>query len=152
MLVRTLMMIAAVACTVPAAPAAHADKASVYTGLLDNFAAGGHDVVAYFTASEAVPGKAEFEVRHDGAQWRFSSAANLAAFTANPDKYAPQFGGYCAWAVSQNYTAKGDPRYWKIVGGKLYLNYDARIQKRWEADIPGFVKSADANWPAVLKK
>ena len=71
-------------------------------------------------------------------------------FQAAPEKYAPQYGGYCAWAVSQNYTARGNPENFTVVDGKLYLNYNDEIQKRWEEDIPGFVAKADENWPGVL--
>jgi hypothetical protein len=62
------------------------------------------------------------------------------------------YGGYCAWAVSQGYTAKGDPKYWNIVDGRLYLNYDGRVQKDWEKDIPGNISKGDRNWPKVLDK
>ena len=83
-------------------------------------------------------------------KWLFSSAENLAAFEADPDAYAPQYGGYCAWAVSQDYTARGNPKNWTIVDNKLYLNYSNKIQARWEKDIPGFIALADGNWPSVL--
>lgn len=73
-------------------------------------------------------------------------------FMATPEKYAPQFGGYCAWAVSQGYTADGDPEAWKIVDDKLYVNYSQRVQKRWEVDIPGYIAKGRANWPGVLNK
>ena len=89
--------------------------------------------------------------RWNGADWRFASAANKAAFDADPEAYAPQYGGYCAWAVSQGYTASIDPQQWRIVDGKLYLNYDESVQTKWLADIPGFIAKADANWPAVLE-
>ena len=89
---------------------------------------------------------------HDGATWRFTSEANRDAFRAKPTRYAPQYGGYCAWAVSQGYTAKGDPNAWKIVGGKLYLNYDKRVQSTWEKAAEANIVKADANWPKVLAK
>ena len=130
---------------------ARAEKAPVYTGFLSNTAVGGYDPVAYFTDGRPVEGSSDFELEHKGATWRFASAANRDAFAADPDRYAPQYGGYCAWAVSQGYTAKGDPDYWKVVDGKLYLNYDAGVQRRWETDIPGHIQSADANWPGVLR-
>jgi hypothetical protein len=72
-------------------------------------------------------------------------------FRANPSRYLPQYGGYCAWAVAQGNTASGDPRYWRIVEGRLYLNYNSDIQRQWEADIPGFIASANSNWPRVLR-
>jgi YHS domain-containing protein len=135
-----------------AAPAtALAAKSSVYTGFLSSLAVNGYDPVAYFTEKRPVKGSAKYELKHKGATWRFASQKNLDAFKADPDKYAPRYGGYCAWAVSQGYTAKGDPNYWKIVDGKLYLNYDASVQSRWEKDIPGFISKADKNWPAVIK-
>jgi YHS domain-containing protein len=131
---------------------AQAREADVYTGLFSSLAVGGYDTVAYFKVNRPVQGKAEFSTEYKGATWRFSSAENLAAFRANPTAYAPQYGGYCAWAVSQNYTASGDPNYWRIVGGKLYLNYDKSVQEMWEKDIPGFISKADKNWPGVLGK
>ena len=129
---------------------AHAKDAPIYTGTFSRLAVGGHDSVAYFTEGKPVKGDKQFVLEHAGAQWRFVSAENRDKFAAAPERYAPQYGGYCAWAVSQGYTASGDPQYWKIAGGKLYLNYDADIQKKWEKDIPGFIVKADQNWPGVL--
>ena len=134
-----------------AAPAA-AQQAPVHTGLLSNVAVGGYDPVAYFTDGRPVRGSAEIRTMHQGFEYRFASAAHLAAFRANPARYLPQYGGYCAWAVSQGYTAAGNPRNWRIVDGKLYLNYNSEIQQRWERDIPGFIRSGDANWPRVLSR
>lgn len=148
----TILGFAIVASTgVLAAPTVALAEPEIYTGILNNTAVGGYDPVAYFTQGRPVRGSAEHSTTYKGATWRFSSAENLARFRANPAAYAPQYGGYCAWAVSQGYTAKGDPRFWKIVGGKLYLNYDATVQRRWEADIPGFIRSANANWPRVVQ-
>lgn len=148
----TILGFAIVASTgVLAAPTVALAEPEIYTGILNNTAVGGYDTVAYFTQGRPVRGSAEHSTTYKGATWRFSSAENLARFRANPAAYAPQYGGYCAWAVSQGYTAKGDPRFWKIVGGKLYLNYDATVQRRWEADIPGFIRSANANWPRVVQ-
>ena len=130
---------------------AMAAKPLIYTPALSNAAMGGYDVVAYFTAGRPTPGLDEFKTEWKGATWKFSSAANLAKFRANPAAYAPQYGGYCAWAVSQGYTAKGDPQHWKIVGGKLYLNYNSEVQTKWNKDIPGFIRKGDSNWPTVLK-
>ncbi|WP_375207615.1 YHS domain-containing (seleno)protein [Hyphococcus sp.] len=132
------------------APAAALAKDPVYTGRFSNLAVDGYDAVAYFTESAPVKGDKAFTTDYNGAEWRFSSADNLAAFKADPEKYAPQYGGYCAWAVSQNYTARGNPENFTVVDGKLYLNYNDEIQKRWEEDIPGFVAKADENWPGVL--
>ncbi|MBI1407454.1 MAG: YHS domain-containing protein [Caulobacter sp.] len=129
-----------------------AAKPAIYTPALSNVAVGGYDVVAYFTVGRPTKGSDDFKTDWQGATWKFSSAANLAKFRANPRAYAPQYGGYCAWAVANGYTAKGDPLQWKIVGGKLYLNYNHDIQEKWSKDIPGLVKKGDANWPTVLDK
>ena len=142
----------AAACALLAAAPALAKEPPVYTALFSRAAAGGHDVVAYFSEGRPVPGDRRFVHAWNGAEWRFASAANRDAFAAAPEKYAPQYGGYCAWAVSQGYTASGDPQYWKIVDGKLYLNYDAGVQQKWERDIPGFIAAANRNWPTVLDK
>lgn len=111
----------------------------------------GYDAVAYFKESRPVKGKDEF--RHDwlGAKWYFATAANRDEFARDPEKYAPQFGGYCAWAVAHGYTASIDPEAWRIVDGKLYLNYSKDVQKKWEADIPGFIKQGNENWPKLKK-
>lgn len=124
----------------------------VYTSLFSDLAVGGYDPVAYFTNGKPVAGLEAFEVEWNGATWRFASADHRAQFEAHPEQYAPRYGGYCAWAAAQGYEASGDPRYWKIIDGKLYLNYDASVQKKWEADIPGFIKRADANWPKLLEE
>ncbi len=112
----------------------------------------GYDVVAYATEAAAIRGRAEFEFRWDGAVWRFTSAAHRDQFAAQPERYAPQFGGYCAWAVSRGYTADVDPEAWKIADGNLYLNYSKRVQRMWEQDIAGNIAKGVANWPRVLTK
>ncbi len=109
----------------------------------------GYDPVAYFAESKPVKGKAEFTHKHMGAVWQFASAANRDAFAAEPDRFAPQYGGYCAWAVAQGYTASIDPDAWRIEGGKLYLNYSKSVQRRWERDIPGNNAKGDTNWPGI---
>ena len=113
----------------------------------------GYDPVAYFTEGKARKGDSKFTHEWNGAKWHFASAAHRDAFVAAPEKYAPQYGGYCAWAVSQNYTANTDPETaWKIVNGKLYLNYSRDVQKKWEQDVPGHIAKAEVNWPKILKK
>ena len=110
--------------------AAQAKSNEIYTGWLSSSAVGGYDPVAYFTEGKPVAGNSGITHQWKGTTWRFSSEKNRDLFKAEPAKYAPQYGGYCAWAVSQGYTAKGDPNHWKIVGGKLYLNYDAKRAAR----------------------
>lgn len=130
---------------------AWAAKPNIYVGFASNVAVSGYDPVAYFTEGEPVKGSKEFTHEYDGAVWRFSSQQNLDAFAEDPEAFAPQYGGYCAWAAAQGYTAKGNPKYWTIVDGKLYLNYSAKVQKDWEQDIPGFIAKADENWPDILE-
>ena len=129
-----------------------AAKDPVYTGTFSNLAVSGYDPVAYFTEGKPVQGSSSFEHEWNGATWRFANAKNLEAFKADPEAYAPQYGGYCAWAVSQGYTASADPNAWRIVGKKLYLNYDREVQKTWEKDAAGNIVKADENWPKVLEK
>ncbi len=140
----------AAAAPIGAAPA-FAEKPPVHTSPFSRQAVNGYDVVAYFTDGRPVRGAAQFKTTHQGYEYRFASQAHLDAFRANPQRYLPQYGGYCAWAVAQGNTAAGDPQFWRIVDGKLYLNFNADIQQRWEADIPGFIRSANTNWPAVLR-
>ncbi len=135
--------------TTPATPAeAEAETVSFYAD--NGVAIGGADPVAYFTEGAYVPGTEDYTHDWGGATWQFASVANRDAFASEPDRYAPQYGGFCAWAVSQGYTAPIDPTAWKVVEGKLYLNYDAKIQARWAQDIPGNIAKANVNWPEVL--
>ena len=128
---------------------AHA-KDPVYTGTFSSLAVSGYDPVAYFAQGAPVEGSSDHELEWNGATWRFSSAENMEKFKSDPAAFAPRYGGYCAWAVSQGYTASSDPGAWRIVDGKLYLNYSKGVQAKWEKDIPGFITKADANWPKVL--
>lgn len=112
----------------------------------------GFDPVAYFTDGQPRPGKAEISAVHDGATYRFATAANHAAFVAAPEKFLPQYGGYCAYASALGKKADGDPAVWKIVDGKLYLNINRSIGERWSADMPGFIGKADQAWPQIKGK
>ena len=109
----------------------------------------GYDVVAYFTTNSAVEGSERFEYRYGGALWRFASAENRALFVAEPERYVPQYGGFCAWAASRNYIAGVDPHAFDVVDGKLYLNFSKGIQKRWQRGRAGNIKSGDQNWPGL---
>ena len=128
--------------------AARAATAPVYAE--DGIAIDGTDPVAYFTEGRPVAGSSAHEVRWQGATWRFASAGNREVFEADPAAYAPQYGGWCAWAVAEGYTASTVPDAWKIVDGRLYLNFSRGVQRRWERDIPGNIARGDANWPGVL--
>jgi YHS domain-containing protein len=109
----------------------------------------GYDPVAYFEEGKPVEGDSEHAYEWMDATWYFASAENRDLFAADPEKYAPQYGGYCAWAVSQGYTAKIDPQAWAVVDDKLYLNYSLDVQKQWQQDVPGNITKADANWPDI---
>ena len=112
----------------------------------------GYDPVAYHEDGKPVNGSSKYEFEWKDAKWRFASAEHRDLFKANPENYAPRYGGYCAWAVSQGYTASVDPENaWTTFEGKLYLNYNVEVKKTWQMDIPGNIKKADANWPGVLK-
>jgi YHS domain-containing protein len=132
--------------------AAHAASPEIFTARFSNLAVGGYDPVAYFEAGAPAKGDKQFSYDYAGATWRFSSAANLEKFKAEPSTFAPQYGGYCAWAVSQGYTAPGNPENWAVRDGKLYLNYNDKVQADWLKDPDGFITKADGNWPAVLSK
>jgi hypothetical protein len=121
----------------------------VNSSFLGGVAIEGTDPVAYFDQGRPVEGSSDFEHEWMDATWRFVSAENRDRFAADPEKYAPQYGGYCAWAVSQGYTAKIDPEAWSIVDDKLYLNYSKDVQKQWSADVPGNIAKGDANWPTI---
>lgn len=118
----------------------------------DGVTLGGYDAVAYFTDGKPVQGRATFEHTWHGAKWRFASAANRDAFAKTPERYAPQFGGYCSWAVSRNYTASIDPQAFTIVDDKLYLNYSTDVQARWRADRDGNIAKGRQNWPGLVAK
>jgi YHS domain-containing protein len=119
--------------------------------LFSNAAVGGYDPVTYFTQGRPAKGSKAYSLEHEGATWYFISKENRRLFQANPEKYAPRYGGYCAWAVAHGTTARGDPRQWTLYEGKLYLNYDAAIKKDWEQDKPRWIREADRNWPKVLQ-
>jgi len=121
-----------------------------FTGLFSDKAIKGYDTVAYFTENKAVKGSDKFTTKYNGATWLFSSQENLELFVASPKKYAPQYGGYCAYAVSQNGTASIKPELFTIHDGKLYLNYNKSINDKWNANREQFIKDADKNWPELL--
>lgn len=111
----------------------------------------GYDAVAYFEQGRPVKGSPEFRHEWNGATWHFASAASRDTFKASPEKFAPQYGGYCSWAVSNNYTADADPEAWKIVNGRLYVNYNKSVQKKWEPEAARRISDADRNWPGLHK-
>ncbi|WP_416670315.1 YHS domain-containing (seleno)protein [Egbenema bharatensis] len=131
-----------------AAPQATEDSNLVFFSS-DGVAIRGTDPVAYFREGRPVAGSESFSYEWGNATWWFSSAENRDLFASDPERYAPEYGGFCAWAVSQGYTAPIDPNAWKIVDDRLYLNANTGIQRRWERDIPGNIDKADQNWPGI---
>ena len=146
---RLVILVAALFAVIAAASAVAATPAPAVSAE-EGIAIRGYDPVAFFTTGTPQKGSPEHASEYEGATWHFASAENLAAFKNDPTRYAPQFGGYCAWAVSQHYLAPGDPEYWKVVDGRLYLNANARAKELWEADQADAIKRGHANWPAVL--
>ncbi len=112
----------------------------------------GYDTVAFFAENSAVKGNPTFEYAWNGAKWVFANAENLEKFKADPAAYAPQFGGYCSYAVSHGYTADGDPETWKIVDGKLYLNYNQKAKDAWEKEQDKFIQDGEKNWKTFQSK
>lgn len=125
---------------------------AIYTGLFSNEAVSGYDTVAYFTKGEPVKGSDDYTYEYMGATWKFSSQEHLELFVADPEKYAPQYGGYCAYAVANGDTASAEPDLWTIHEGKLYLNYSRRINRRWRDNMLEFIEQADAQWPQFEKE
>jgi YHS domain-containing protein len=130
--------------------AAHAG--STVHGASKGPAIDGFDAVAYFTGGAPVEGDARFSHEWNGATWRFVSAGNLDRFKADPERYAPQYGGYCAYAMAHDSFASGDPKRWRIVDGKLYLNANLFAQSLWANNIPKRVVEADAHWPSKKRE
>jgi len=130
---------------------AHAVK-PVYSGGRERAAIRGYDPVAYFVENAPVKGLKEYQLEHNGGTWWFSSAENLEKFAADPEKYMPAYGGYCAYAISRNSTASSKPEYFTIHDGKLYLNYSKSVYKKWLKDKEGYISSADSNWPGLVDK
>ncbi len=146
MIARTVLLAAVLAFAAPAL----AQKAEVYTSW--GAAIRGYDPVAYFTEAKPVQGLATHTHQWKGATWRFASAQNRDAFAAAPEKYAPQYGGYCAYGVAEGYTVSTVPEAWSVMQGKLYLNYSLAVQRDWQKDPAGYIRKADANWPKALER
>lgn len=121
-----------------------------FNNLHAGLGAKGYDVVAYLSEASAVPGREEYSAQYGGATWRFASAAHLEAFRADPARYAPRFGGFCAWGVAQGKLFDVDPANgWTVHDGKLYLNFNAQINDTFRSDAQGFVAKASRHWPVL---
>jgi hypothetical protein len=111
----------------------------------------GYDPVAYFTEQQPVKGSPDFQFVHRSSTFQFASDSHRRAFVADPDKYAPQYGGYCAYGMAKGYKAKIEPVAFTVVDGKLFLNYNDNLRAHWLSDISGYIRRADANWPEAMK-
>lgn len=144
---RTYVLIAALAAiAIGAAACSKAEGVAKIDTDSSGRAIRGYDAVAYFAVESAVEGNPKFEFAWNGAKWLFASEENLEKFKKSPETYAPQFGGYCSYAVSHGHTADGDPKAWKVVDGKLYLNYDQDVKQMWEKEQDKFIKDGEKNW------
>lgn len=130
---------------------AFAQKDEVYTSIRNNFGAGGYDVISFHQGSPT-KGDIKITTNFKDARWRFANETNRDLFLTDPEKYAPAYGGYCAWAIAHNKLAKGSPKHWSIVDGVLYLNFSKSIKNKWLADNAAFIIKADAIWPSLLEE
>jgi YHS domain-containing protein len=146
MTIRPLILAAALATATPAL----AQKPEIFTDA--GAAIRGYDPVAYFTEAKPVRGEAKHTHQWQGATWRFASRLNRDAFAAAPERYAPQYGGYCAYGVANSYTVSTAPEAWSVRDGKLYLNYSTGVKQKWLEDPAGYIGKADTNWPKALER
>jgi hypothetical protein len=112
----------------------------------------GYDAVSYFKEGKPVKGDDQFSFKWNDANWIFSSRVNLDSFKLNPEKFAPQYGGYCAYGVSEDHKAPTDPEAWTIVNGKLYLNYSLKVKEMWNKNQQARIEDANKNWPLINNK
>ena len=140
---RFLILLLAVVFATPAFAGEYFEK--------DGVAIRGYDPIAYFAEMKPVKGSPEFHAEYQGSTFYFSTAANRGTFVANPDKFAPQYGGYCAFGMAKGYKATIDPAAFTVVHDKLYLNYSETVRSQWVSDIPGYIDKANANWAEVRK-
>ncbi len=115
----------------------------------NDIAIGGYDTVSYFTDSKPTLGSAKYTATYKNAIYQFSSAENRDTFRANPEYYAPQYGGFCAMGVALEKKLTVDPTAWYIESNKLYLNLNKAVQKKWLSDVPGYIETSEHNWPEI---
>ena len=145
---RSFVALAAALPVISTATLARAAEPAVFQR--NALAIGGTDPVAYFDGNGPVQGDAANALDYMGARWTFASAANRDAFAADPERWAPAFGGYCAFAASRGYLAPTIPEAWSIVDDRLFLNANLRARDLWVAELPGVIAAGEANWPAIL--
>lgn len=146
---RTTAFISVVFIALTVAIATNAAAQTPINAPADNVAIRGYDPVAYFQDGAAREGSADFRYTWNDVTWHFASTENLESFRADPERYAPQFGGYCAWAASQGYVADVDPNAWTVHEGRLYLNFSSGVRRRFMRGIEGNIRAAERNWPAL---
>ncbi len=127
-----------------------AQKSSVFNP--SDGAIHGYDPVSYFTESKPVKGDKQYSFAWNGATWYFASQQNLDAFKTNPEKFAPQYGGYCAYGLADGHKAPTDPQAWLVADGKLYLNYNKEVQLMWKKKQEEYIQKANKNWPTLKDK
>ena len=149
---RAFISLAAAALAIVGEAGAEATRPVNTLGSPDGLAIRGYDPVAYFRDGGPRPGKPEFSIRHGGTTWRFASAEHKALFEADPTRYLPAYGGFCAYGTSRGYLVKVDPEAWSIVAGRLYLNYDLSVRKTWLDRTKTYIARADGNWPRLTSK
>lgn len=130
--------------------AIQAQKAEIFS--TEGKAIHGYDVVAFFEDSGAVQGSEHFAYEWKGVTWLFSTQANKDAFIANPSKYEPQYGGYCAYGTSNGYKAPTEINTWTLLNGKLYFNYNTKVKEAWDKNQSAYIQKADANWIVIKDK
>lgn len=129
-----------------------AEAGTFYNVTWRGVAVKGYDPVAYFTDEKPVKGKQMYELEWQGARWRFANDRNRETFRADPERYAPRYGGYCAYGIAVGGLYNIKPEAWSIVDGRLYLNKNLEVRETWKQDIPGYIERADANWPGLKKE
>lgn len=146
--ITALIKSVAIATTLAISSLSFAADISVSTDAND-LAIHGYDAVSYFTNSKATKGNQKYTATYKSAIYQFSSAENRNSFKQNPENFVPQFGGYCAMGVALNKKLETDPTAWKVVEGKLYLNLNTAVQKKWSTDISGYINTADRVWSGI---
>lgn len=149
---KTLLQCVMLSACLVAGQAARAEEAAGLLKYSNGLAAGGYDVVAYFSENKATPGSSEHSAKYGGQEWRFSSAKNRDAFVSEPHKYVPQYGGHCAFAAAQNALAFGDPKAWTVRKSRLYFNYNAAVRSVWKIGAAMHIANADRLWPELARR
>lgn len=147
--IKTSLFAAIALLALSAAPAAVLADGPVATPAVSTLGVSGYDLVSYHNAKRPLRGNGHFVATHEGVSYLFVNAENLAAFEAQPEKYLPAYGGYCAFGVSVGKKFVGDPEVWRVVDGTLYLNLDSNVQKDWLKDVPGRIRQADEHWQRI---